>query len=165
MKRIAILLAIVLGLGSTCWGDYLGKFKIDEYVTIPAGSHQFSTGNAYQPTTLTYSIYEEGGTTGIAEGVNMTPASPFDAIVGAYQSRVQLTAAAGYEAAKNYTVWVQATTDSVSAVAHHTFQIEPDYVSAEPPVYSGIDAGILGAMALGLTVGGAVVARKLKRGV
>lgn len=102
---------------------YLGSFGIDEYVGIPAATHRFSSGAAYAPTSLTYSIYEEATTTGIDEDVDMTPASPFDSITGCYWVRRQLTAAAGFEAGKNYLVVVKATVDSVAAIQMHTFQV------------------------------------------
>ena len=102
---------------------FLGIFNIDEYVPIPAVTHRFSSGAAYAPTSLTYSIYEEGSTTGLDENVDMTPASPFDSVVGAYYSRRQLTTAAGFEAGKTYIVIVKATVDSVAAIDMHVFQI------------------------------------------
>lgn len=102
---------------------FLGIFDIDEYVPIPAATHRFSSGAAYQPTSLTYSIYEEGGTTGLDENVDMTPASPFDSVTGAYLSSRQLTTAAGFERGKTYVAIVKATVDSVSAVEMHIFQI------------------------------------------
>jgi len=106
--------------------SYLGSWKIDDYVPIPVTTHKFSTGAAFAPTVLTYSIYEDGGTTGIAKNVDMTPASPFDGVVGFYLARPQLTAAAGFEKGKNYTVLVKATVDSVAAIVAHTFQIEAE---------------------------------------
>jgi len=103
---------------------YLGSFAINDYVGIPADCHRFSTGAAYAPSALTYSIYEDAGTTGLDEDVDMTPASPFDSIVGHYWARRQLTAAAGFEAGKNYHVVVKATVDSVAAITTHTFQVQ-----------------------------------------
>lgn len=41
----------------------------------------------------------------------------------AYWVRRQLTAAAGFEAGKNYLVVVKATVDSVAAITQHTFQV------------------------------------------
>ena len=76
---------------------FLGIYGIDEYVPIPPVTHRFSSGAAYAPTTITYSIYEEGNTTGLDEDVDMTPASPFDSVTGFYYARRQLTAAAGFE--------------------------------------------------------------------
>jgi len=103
---------------------YLGCWEIDQYLPIPATCHRFSTGAAYLPTTLTYSIYEEAGTTGLYENVDMVPASPFDSITGLYYARVQLTTAAGFEENKNYIVVIKATVDSVAAIETHTFQIK-----------------------------------------
>ena len=104
---------------------FLGTYGIDEYVAIPVVTHRFSSGAAYAPTAITYSIYEEGNTTGLDEDVDMTPASPFDSVVGFYYARRQLTAAAGFEANKTYVVLVKATVDSVSAIDAHVFQIRP----------------------------------------
>jgi len=105
---------------------YLGSWRIDDYLPIPVTTHKLATGEAYAPTVLTYSIYEDAGTTGIDENVNMTPASPFDSVVGFYLARRQLTTAAGFEKGKNYTVLIKATVDGVSAITSHTFQIERD---------------------------------------
>jgi hypothetical protein len=102
---------------------FLGIYDIDEYVAIPAVTHQLSSGNAYEPTDLAYSIYEEGNATGLDEAVNMTPASPFDSIVGVYYARRQLTVAAGFERGKTYMVVVSATVDGVSANDVHIFQV------------------------------------------
>jgi hypothetical protein len=103
---------------------YLGVFQIDDYVGIPAATHRFSSGAAYAPTVLTYSIYEEATAVGIDEDVDMVVASPFDSITGCYWVRRQLTALAGFEEGKNYLVVVKATVDSVAAIQMHTFQIE-----------------------------------------
>ncbi len=128
MKRI-ILMAFWAWVWLCSWlscahGDDLGTYRIDEYLNIPASTTRFSTGAAYQPTALTYSIYVDGSTTGIVEDVDMVPASPFDGVTGAYMARTQLTTAGGYAANKHYVVLVKATVDGVSAVAMHTFRIE-----------------------------------------
>ena len=104
---------------------YLGTYGIDEYVAIPAVTHRFSSGAAYAPTAITYSIYEEGNTTGLDENIDMTPASPFDSVTGLYYARRQLTAAAGFENNKTYVCVVKATVDSVAALDVHVFQIRP----------------------------------------
>lgn len=103
---------------------YLGSFGIDDYVGIPAATHRFTTGGVYAPSVLTYSIYEEATDGGIDENVDMVPGTPFDAVVGCYWIRRQLTTAAGFESGKNYMVLVKATVDSVSAIQMHTFQVE-----------------------------------------
>jgi hypothetical protein len=104
---------------------FLGTYGIDEYLAIPAVTHRFSSGVAYAPTAITYSIYEEGSATGLDENVDMVPASPFDSVTGFYYARRQLTAAAGFEANKTYVVLVKATVDSVSAIETHVFQVRP----------------------------------------
>lgn len=104
---------------------FLGIYGIDEYVPIPSVTHRFSSGAAYAPTAITYSIYEEGKTPGLDEDVDMTPASPFDSVTGFYYARRQLTAAAGFENNKTYVVLVKATVDSVAAIESHVFQIRP----------------------------------------
>ena len=102
---------------------YLGTYQINEYLPIPAATHRFSSGNVYQPTALTYSIYKAGSTTGLYEGVDMTPASPFDSVVGLYYARVQLTAGAGFVVDTDYVVVVSATVDGVTAIDVHTFNL------------------------------------------
>ena len=120
---------------------YLGSYGIDEYVAIPAVTHRFSSGAAYAPTAITYSIYEEGSTTGLDENVDMTPASPFDSITGLYYARRQLTAAAGFENNKTYVCVVKATVDSVSALDVHVFQIRPQQTGDSYAVVSHADYG------------------------
>lgn len=135
MKRLPLLscaIAILLGLfflwvaSQPARGDYFGSWKIDDYVPISVTTHRFSTGAAYAPTVLTYSIYEDANGVGLDENVDMVVASPFDSVVGFYLARRQLTVAAGFEKGKNYIVLIKATVDSVAAVTTHTFQIEAE---------------------------------------
>jgi hypothetical protein len=119
---------------------YLGSWKIDDYVPIPVTTHKFSTGAAFAPSALTYSIYEDAGTTGIVEDVDMVVASPFDSVVGFYLARPQLTTAAGYEKGKNYTVLIKATVDSVAAITSHTFQIEAEVDANSVPSTLALEA-------------------------
>ena len=106
--------------------SYLGSWKIDDYLTIPATTHRFSTGAAYAPTSLTYTIYEDDSTVHLVENVDMVPAAPFDGIVGFYLAKIQLLAITGFEKGKNYTIVLKATVDSVAAISYHTFQIEAE---------------------------------------
>ncbi|HUW09559.1 MAG TPA: hypothetical protein VM537_07490 [Anaerolineae bacterium] len=115
---------------------YLGTWQIDDYLPIPATTHRFSTGAAYAPSAITYSIYEDATTTGLDEDVDMVPASPFGSVVGLYYARRQLTAAAGFEVGKNYLVVIKATVDSVAAITTHTFQI----AAAVPTAIQNADA-------------------------
>lgn len=105
---------------------YLGSWKIDDYLPIPVTCHRFTTGAAYAPTVLNYSIYEDSSDVPLVENTDMTPASPFDSIVGLYLSRQQLTAALGFEKGKNYTVVIAATVDGVEGLETHVFQIEAE---------------------------------------
>jgi len=115
------ILVLMLCLSSLCFADYLGSWKIGDYVTITATTHQFSTGNAYAATgNVTYSIYEDSNATQLIDA-NAMPT--FDSITGLYLGRQQLTTALGFERSKHYTVLVKATVDSVSAITTHTFQI------------------------------------------
>jgi len=125
MKKLIMLFVVCVigGFISSAFADYLGSWKIGDYVPIPVSTHRFTTGGVYAPTILTYSIYEDANAVGLDESVDMVVASPFDSVVGFYLARRQLTAAAGFEAGKNYTVLVKATVDSVSAIVSHTFQI------------------------------------------
>lgn len=122
MKKLGLVLS-VLCLSSLCLADYLGSLTIDDYIGIPADTHQFTTGGVFEPSVLTYSIYEDANIVGLFEDVNMVPASPFDGIVGHYYVRIQLTTANEFEKFKNYHVVLKATVDGVSAIATHTFQI------------------------------------------
>lgn len=144
MKKLSLIL--MLCLSSLCLADYLGSWKIGDYVPIPANTHRFTTGGVYAPTVLTYSIYEDGNTVGLYENVDMVVASPFDGVVGFYLARRQLTSAAGFEKGKNYTVLVKATVDSVSATVSHTFQInaavDVNTVCGEVPFNNELDAVI-----------------------
>lgn len=140
------MLFIILAAASIAHADYLGSWAIDDYVPIPASVHRFSTGLAYLPTTLTYSIYEDGNATGIDEDVDMTVGSPFDAKTGLYLARRQLTAVAGFEAGKNYSVRVYVAVDSVTANAWHTFQILAD--TANATVTTNLDTKISDANAV-----------------
>lgn len=92
---------------------YLGEYKIDDYVTLVATTHRFSSGAAYAPTSITYTVYEEATTTEIVTATAMTN---FDAETGFYLNRIQCTTAIGYETGKTYTALIKATVDSVAAI-------------------------------------------------
>lgn len=118
---------------------YLGSWDIDDYLPIPAVTHRFSSGAAYAPTAITYSIYEDGTTSGIDEDVAMGSTAPFVGVTGLYYARRQLTTTAGFEAGKNYLVVIQATVDSVAAIDTHLFQIKAK-VDAEESVWEAVRA-------------------------
>jgi hypothetical protein len=100
--------------------SYLGEYLIDEYVTLTAATHRFSSGAAYAPTSITYRIYEDSTNVEIVTDTAMTN---FDGETGLYLDRVQLTAAAGFEDGKHYTALIKATVDSVAAIAVVTWRV------------------------------------------
>jgi len=121
MKRC--VLALVLLIATAAQANYLGIKQIDDYLRITARVLNPSTGALAQPTAITYSIYEEGSATGLDEGVDMVPASPFDGVTGIYLASRQLTAVAGFEAGKSYQVWVGWTVNSTAMGEWHNFQV------------------------------------------
>jgi len=136
--------------------SYLGSWKIDDQLCILATCHRFTSGAAYAPTVITYTIYEDDNTSHLVENVDMVPAAPFDGIVGLYLSKIQLTTVMGFEKGKNYLVVIKATVDGVGAIATHTFQIEAEVdanavsptVSANVISQDNIDFGVLQKLSL-----------------
>lgn len=118
MKKAFVI--IVLLLASAVSGTYLGTWNIDEYVTITATTHQFSSGSATDVTgTITMRIYEDDNDVQL-ETLSM---AKFDSNDGLYEQKTQLTAAKGYQAGKHYTVIIKATVDGVTAITTKNFQI------------------------------------------
>ena len=113
-------LALFLLLSTLTHAAYLGSWAVDDYITITATTHRASSGAAYAATAITLRVYEDDTATEIVEDAAMTA---FDSVTGLYASKIQLTAAAGFEAGKCYTALIQATVDSVTAITTHSFQI------------------------------------------
>ena len=99
---------------------YLGEYRIDDYVTLIATTHRFSSGAAYAPTSITYRVYEDATALEIVADTAMTN---FDLETGFYLDRIQCTAALGYEVGKTYTALIKATVDSVAAITAYTWRI------------------------------------------
>ncbi|MHA1410793.1 MAG: hypothetical protein ACTSQY_10890, partial [Candidatus Odinarchaeia archaeon] len=118
MKKLCML--IIFLVAAIASAQYLGSWNIDDYLVIPATTHQFSTGAAYDASSITYRIYEDDTATEIITDTAMTK---FDSETGFYLDKIQLTAANGFEAGKNYTVLKKATVDGVSGISVDTFQI------------------------------------------
>ncbi len=115
MKRLILLLCLC----SFAQADYLGSWKIDDFLTIMETLHDTS-GDAVAATgAVDLWIYEDVTAAQIID----EEMAAFDGITGLYEERVELTAVAGFEAAKTYTVLIQATADGVSGIQTHTFQI------------------------------------------
>jgi hypothetical protein len=104
---------------------YLGSWKIDDYLTFGCNTHRFDTGAATDADSVpTYRIYEDEtaspiitGSTALLDSVNTA---------GFYSERVQLTAAAGLEKGKTYTIYITATVNSIEGTMSHSFQIEAE---------------------------------------
>lgn len=111
--------------------EHIGDFRIDDYVVLGVQLHRFSSGAVYAPTgDVTYTIYENNS----ANGPDGNPAAAanlaqLNTKTGLYTARIQLTAAAGYEAGKDYIVHYEGTVDSVAAAKVEWFR-----VIAEPTV-------------------------------
>lgn len=101
--------------------QYLGDYRIDDYITFGAQLHRFSSGAVYAPTgNATYTFYENNSTSGAPTGGNL---GQLNSKTGLYTARVQLTAAAGFEAGKEYLIHIEATVDSVAAAELLMFRI------------------------------------------
>jgi len=104
---------------------YLGSFKIDDYLTFPANTHDPDTGVATDADAVpAYRIYEDETGTPIVTG-DMAKLDDANT-TGFYTERLQLTAASGFEKGKCYTIYIQATVDSDVGTMSHTFQIEAE---------------------------------------
>ncbi len=109
---------------------YLGSWKIDDFLTFPANTHDPSTGAATDADAVpTYRVYEDETATPILTG-SMALLDTANT-TGFYSERIQLTAANGFEAGKSYTVYVSATVGTVVGTISHTFQ-----VLAEPALHA-----------------------------
>ena len=104
---------------------YLGSWKIDDYLTFPANTHNASTGAATDADAVpAYRIYEDETATPIVTG-NMALLDSSNT-AGFYSEQVQLTAASGFEKGKSYTIYISAAVSSVTGTMSHTFQIEAE---------------------------------------
>jgi len=99
---------------------YIGEYRIDDYVTLIATTHRFSSGAAYAPSAITYRVYEDATDVEIVADTAMTN---FDTETGFYLDRIQCTAVLGYEVGKTYTALIKATVDSVAAITAYTWRI------------------------------------------
>jgi hypothetical protein len=118
MRRLALIFMLCIALVRA---DYLGSWAIDDYLTIMATTHSPTTGAAAAASAITLRIYEDDTADEIVEAASMTA---FDSITGLYKTKLQLTAAAGFEAGKCYTALIVATVSDVTAITTHLFQIQ-----------------------------------------
>jgi flagellin-like hook-associated protein FlgL len=120
MRHVFIILFAFI-LSAICPAAYLGSWAIDDYLTITATTHSPTTGGAAAASAITLRIYEDDTADEIVEAASMTA---FDSITGLYKTKLQLTAAAGFEAGKCYTALIVATVSDVTAITTHLFQIQ-----------------------------------------
>lgn len=118
MKR-AMLLSVCLC--AVAQADYLGTFKINDYLFESVTLHRFSSGAAYDATgDVHMDVYEIGNAAQIIDDNDLTK---FDTVTGFYGTLTQLKASTGFEAGKMYTCLISATVDGVAAIHKDTFQI------------------------------------------
>ncbi len=99
--------------------NYLGEYKIDDYITFGVQLHKFASGAVFAPTgDVTYTFYENNNT-----GPTGGTLPQYGSKVGLYTTRIQLTSAAGFEVGKDYLIHIEATVDGVAAAELSMFRI------------------------------------------
>ena len=130
MRLVRILALAVLAVGaSRAQAEYIGSWKIDDYLTFTANTHTAATGAATDADAVpAYRVYEDE--TGAAI-TNATMALLDDAnTTGFYSERIQLLAATGFEKGKTYTIYISAAVATITGTCHRTFQIEAEVDAA-----------------------------------
>lgn len=119
--------------------SYLGSWKISDFLTFVCNTHIPSTGASSDADSLpTYRIYEDETGTAIVSG---TMSKLDDAnTTGFYSERVELASASGFEVGKCYTIYIEATVDSVMGTISHTFQMQAEVSVPSLDVASIADA-------------------------
>ena len=114
---------------------WLGAWDIDEYLTFPINTHDPSNNGAATDADAvpTYRIYEDETGTSIINGSSAKLDD--DNTTGFYTERIQLTSANGFEAGKCYTIYIQATVDSIVGTMAHTFKIRSKVDTVERKEY------------------------------
>lgn len=117
--------------------SYLGSWKIDDLLTFPVITTRFDTGAATDADSVpTYRVYEDETSTAILTGSMALLDSSNTA--GFYSEQITLSAANGFEKGKCYTIYIQATINSVIGATHHTFQMEAE-VDANRVNWANVD--------------------------
>jgi hypothetical protein len=125
MKKNLLLLAVLCLIPYTAFASYYGSWKINDYLTFTANTHDANTGLATDADSVpAYRIYEDETGTAILTGT-MTFLDPTHT-VGFYSERIDLSAANGFEKGKSYHIYVFAMVDSVNGTTSHNFQIEAE---------------------------------------
>ena len=126
--------------------SFLGTWAIDEALYFYANTTRFDTGAATDADAEpTYRVYENETGTALLNGT----LSLIDAgnTAGFYSETITLSAANGFEAGKQYAIYIAATVNSVAGATHHTFQVRklplsPTTAGRELDVSAGGEAGI-----------------------
>ncbi len=120
MKRFAIFLIMLLA--SVANAIWYGEHDIDEFLTFAVTTSKFSTGAGFDADSVpTYSIYEDETGAEVVGPANMAKLDDAGS-TGFYTERVQLTDA-NFDVGKMYTIYIEATVDSVAGIASHAFKI------------------------------------------
>lgn len=102
--------------------SYLGSKAIDDTLTFYVNTTRFDTGAATDADAApAYRVYEDETGTALLNGTMALLDSVNTA--GLYSEQITLSAANGFEAGKDYVVYVAATVNSVAGATNHTFQI------------------------------------------
>lgn len=117
--------------------SYLGTWQIDDLLTFYANTHRFDTGAATDADSApSFRVYEdETGTPLLTGSLALLDSSN---TTGFYSEQITLSAANGFEVGKQYSVYIEATVNSVVGATHHTFQVEA--VSTPPTAAAIADA-------------------------
>jgi hypothetical protein len=101
---------------------YLGTRSLGRTVTIPCTTYSPTTGGAADADVgPNYRIYKNGSVTAIATGtLNKIDG---DNTTGFYSATVSLSPVKGFLSGKSYTVYIEATVDSVVGTVLHYFKI------------------------------------------
>lgn len=105
--------------------SYLGSWKIDDYLTFCANTHDPDTGVATDADAVpAYRVYEDETGTPILIGT-MTLLDDANT-AGFYSEQIQLTVANDFEKGKCYTIYISAAVGGDAGTMHHNFQIEAE---------------------------------------
>src|SRR5271157_1848652 len=124
-KTTAILLVLVLA--ATASAEFLGRYRINDYIEFSVNVHSASTGaSAAADCNPTYYVFKDGVYLASQTGylTNSGTAGTGDAnITGLYSARIQLTAANGYATNSTYRVDVNVQQNALLASKSYNFQI------------------------------------------
>src|SRR3990170_4302429 len=102
--------------------SYLGSWAIDDALTFYANTTRFDTGAATDADSVpSYRVYEDETTSPLLTGSMALLDSANTA--GFYSEQIALSAANGFEAGKQYAIYIAATVNLVAGASHHTFQV------------------------------------------